>query len=111
MYRLWELFKDDWVARTAWDAFDVCQSLLADPLSTDADDVARRANVRNRVIAFNAVLAEVCAGYAKCRFDGNAVYNTDFTTSDVSHRDYFHPSLSGQAKLAQTTWNQSFWAG
>jgi hypothetical protein len=56
------------------------------------------------------VLGEVCARYAGCRFDGNAVFNFDFARSDVSTRDYFHPSLAGEAKLADVTWRASFWA-
>jgi len=28
--------------------------------------------------------------------------------SDVSTRDYFHPSLAGQAKLASVTWAATF---
>ena len=39
--------------------------------------------------------------YVTCRFDGNAVFNTAFARSDVTTRDYFHPSLAGQAKLAR----------
>jgi hypothetical protein len=31
-----------------------------------------------------------------------------FTTSDVSTRDYFHPSIAGQAKAAATAWASSF---
>jgi lysophospholipase L1-like esterase len=110
VYRLWQLFKDDWLARTAWATFDICQSMLAEPTSTDADDVARRARVRARIVDYNGVLADVCADYARCRFDGNAVFNYSFSTSDVSHRDYFHPSLSGEAKLAEVTWQVGFWA-
>ena len=53
-------------------------------------------------------LAQGCALYVHCRFDGNAVFNTAFTTSDVSTRDYFHPSLAGQTKLALVTWNAGY---
>jgi lysophospholipase L1-like esterase len=111
VYRLWQLFKDDWLARVAWATFDICQSLLADPTSIEADDVARRNNVRARIIAFNGVLADVCDDYARCKFDGNAVFNTAFSRSDVSHRDYFHPSITGEARLAEVTWQAGFWPG
>jgi lysophospholipase L1-like esterase len=109
IYRLWELFKDDFLARVAWATFDICQSMLANPTSTDQADVDRRLRVQQRNIAFNAVLADVCAQYARCRFDGKAVFNTAFTRSDVSKRDYFHPSLAGEAKLAAVTWQVGFW--
>jgi lysophospholipase L1-like esterase len=108
--RLWALFKDDFLARVAWATFDICQSMLANPLSTNQADVDRRERVRQRNIAFNTVLAEICAQYTRCKFDGNAVFNTAFTRSDVSHRDYFHPSIAGEAKLALVTWNAGFWA-
>jgi lysophospholipase L1-like esterase len=109
-YHLWELFKDNFLARTVWAAFGVCQSLLADPLSTDADDVARRNAVRQRNVDYNDVLRDTCALYIQCRFDGYAVFNTVFVASDITGRDYFHPSTSGQAKLASVTWAAGFFA-
>jgi lysophospholipase L1-like esterase len=108
VYRLWVILRDDLLARTAWRTFDICQSLLEDPRSTDADDAARRRAVRERNIAFNAVVDDVCSLYIHCRFDEGAVFNDPFTSDDVSRRDYFHPSLRGQARLAQVTWEASF---
>lgn len=108
-YRLWELFKDNFLARSVWAAFSVCQSLLANPLSNVAADVARRDAVRQRNIAFNDVLRDTCALYIQCLFDGYAVFNTVFMASDITGRDYFHPSTSGQAKLASVTWAAGYW--
>jgi hypothetical protein len=109
-YHLWQILKDNSSARAAWSAYDVCQSLLANPLSTDPSDVARRATVRQRNIDFNTVLAQACADYGpNCLFDANAVFNYPFATSDINTHDYFHPSLSGQATLASITWTASFW--
>jgi lysophospholipase L1-like esterase len=108
VYRLWFLLHDNLFARTAWRTLGICQSLLEDPRSTDADDVARRRAVRERNIAFNEVLDEVCALYVHCRFDEGAVFNDPFTSDDVSTRDYFHPSIRGQTRLAQVTWSASF---
>lgn len=107
--RLWELFKDDFFARFIWSVGGICQSLLANPTSTQAVDVARRAAVAQRNVDFNTQLAEVCAAYVRCRFDNNAVYNTNFVTSDVAG-DYFHPSVTGLAKLAAGTWDVGYWA-
>jgi PKD repeat protein len=107
VYQLWNLFKNDWWARFIWSTADICQSLLASPTSTQQVDVDRRAAVRQRNVDFNTQLAEVCAQYARCRIDNNASYNTTFTTSDVSG-DYFHPSVSGQAKLAAVSWAAGF---
>ncbi len=78
--------------------------MLANPTSTKRADVNRRAAVRQRNIDFNTQLAQVCATYTNCIFDNNAIFNTAFTTSDVSTIDYFHPSVAGQKKLANTAW-------
>jgi lysophospholipase L1-like esterase len=104
IYRLWALLKNNFWARATWSTAGICQSMLARPLSTAQADVERRQRVRQRNIDFNTELAQGCALYVHCRFDGNAVFNTAFTTSDVSTRDYFHPSLAGQTKLASVTW-------
>jgi PKD repeat protein len=104
VYNLWAVLKDNSSARSAWSAFNVCQSMLANPLSTAQADVDRRARVAQRDADFNGQLAAVCALYPRCRFDGNAVFNTSFAASDISTRDYFHPSIAGQAKLAAVSW-------
>ena len=108
VYRLWFVLKDNYWARLAWRAFGICQSMLANPRSTAQADLDRRARVRQREIDFNTQLAQVCAQYVHCRFDGNTVFNTAFTASDVSTRDYFHPSLAGQTKLARVSWSAGF---
>ena len=108
-YHLWELFHDDATAVFVWSAFGICQSLLANPQSTADTDVQRRAAVRQRNIDFNTQLATVCALYRQCRYDGEAVFGYSFTRADVSSRDYFHPSLTGQTDLASVTWSVSYW--
>jgi lysophospholipase L1-like esterase len=104
VYRLWEVYRTSVTAWLVWSSAGICQSLLANPWSYSSADVARRARVRQRNIEYNTQLAEVCAAYVTCRFDGNAVFNTAFVRSDVTTRDYFHPSLVGQAKLAAASW-------
>lgn len=106
--QLWELFRSSFSARTVWALGGICQSLLANPTSTTATDTARRAQVAQRNVDLNTALAEVCAQYAQCRWDGNAVYNVAFAKSDVAG-DYFHPSVSGLAKLSAVTWTAGFW--
>jgi lysophospholipase L1-like esterase len=108
VYRLWEVLHTNASARLVWTLGRICQSMLANPASTAPADVARRQRVRDRNIAYNTVLADVCARHVQCRFDANAVFNTAFVASDVSTRDYFHPSTSGQAKLAQVTWEAGY---
>ncbi len=121
-------------ALTRWSAFGVCQALLANPLSTAPADVQRRADFQAQVIAYNDVLADVCTPAKRCLYDGGAAYNTSFTRSDVSNvtnttglnafpfnvlpifgpgnanstADYFHPSLAGQAKIADVTWASTY---
>jgi lysophospholipase L1-like esterase len=109
VYQLWQLFKDDLVARSVWSLFGVCQSMLANPTSTDQADVDRRLRVRQRNIDFNAALQRVCAAYARCRFDGNAVFHGTLIQADITGRDYFHPSTAGQAKLAAISWAAGYW--
>jgi lysophospholipase L1-like esterase len=122
-------------ALTRWALLPVCQPLLANPLSTAQADLDRRAAFRDQVMDYNDALADVCAKFKRCRYDNNAVFNSDFTTADVatvtntgalsgfdlwdlipvsspvfagSTADYFHPSLLGQASLAGTSWNATF---
>jgi lysophospholipase L1-like esterase len=99
IYQLWKVLRNNESARFVWSVAKICQSMLA-PTNTPQD----RKQVVEREIAFNAILAEVCAQHTNCRSDGNAVYNYQFSASDVSRLDYFHPSLQGQAKLAEITW-------
>lgn len=94
-------------ATLVWEAFSICQSVLLRPTSTAAEDVARRDRVRQRVIEYNAVLAEVCAAYARCRYDGGAVFAGTLEAADVSTFDYFHLSARGQARLAEAAWAAS----
>ena len=45
IYNLWAIHKDNATARFIWALASICQSKLADPLSSDPADVQRRANV------------------------------------------------------------------
>lgn len=105
VYQLWQLYHPSSTARFVWSNAGICPSLLS-PARTEAG----RQLVRQRNIEFNAVLQQVCAAYARCLFDDNAVFNYDFTRDDVSKLDYFHPSLTGQARLARVSWTSSWWS-
>jgi lysophospholipase L1-like esterase len=111
IYRLWQVLHDNATARLVWRLTGFCKSMLARPGSTAPEDEARRQRVRERVIDYNTVLADVCALYVQCRFDGNAVFDYPFQPRHVSTRDYFHPSLEGQRVLAEVTWNAGPFAG
>lgn len=105
--RLWEVGKDSSGARTAWDTFNICQSMLENPTSTDQADVERRDRVRQRVIEYNGVLAQVCGAHPSCRYDGDTVFSFPFELSQVSGWDYFHPNEAGQQILAEQTFQAS----
>jgi lysophospholipase L1-like esterase len=109
IYRLWYIGKDSASARSAWSAFGICQSMLANPTSTAQADVDRRNRVRQRVVNFNTQLAQACAAYgANCLFDNNAVFNYQFVFSQVSGWDYFHPNATGQQVLASISYAAGF---
>lgn len=105
--RLLSILRNDRRAVAVWGAFDICQSALDRPQSDAPEDVARRARVRQRVIDYNAALAEVCARYQGCRYDGGAVFNGALEAADISPFDYFHLSARGQARLAEAAWAAS----
>jgi hypothetical protein len=62
--------------------------MLARPGSTAPEDEARRQRVRQRVIDYNAALAEVCELYVRCRFDGNP------SSTIGSNRGTFRPAIT-----------------
>ncbi len=114
-------------------ATGTCQALLLSPLSSATLEVDRRAAFRAQVIAYNEVLADVCGAVTqnRCKYDGGAGFNASFTTSDVANvtntgslgfpipvfgpgaipgstADYFHPSKTGQALIAELSWANTF---
>ncbi len=108
VYHLWEILHTNFYAVLTWTFGSICQSLLANPTSTSSADTARRLRVRQRTIDDNSAIAGVCAQFIHCRYDGGAAFALQFTTSEVSTRDYFHPSVTGQAKAASVTWAAGF---
>ncbi len=107
--RLWYVGHHDFWAVSAWNGYNICQSMLANPTSHSTTDEARRDRVRQRVVDFNNELALACSAYGPtCRFDGNATFNYPFVLSQVSGWDYFHPNRSGQATLASLTYAAGF---
>ena len=108
IYNLWAILHTDSSAVATWNTFSICQSMLVNPQSMAQADVDRRARVRQRVVDYNTQLAQVCAANILCHSDNGAVFNTPFLPSDVSTRDYFHPAIAGQTKLANTTYPAGF---
>jgi lysophospholipase L1-like esterase len=111
-----------------WDTLSVipCQSMVANPDSLSEADESRRQRVRERNMAYNQVLAEECAKVLRCRFDDFATFDFSsnranppggpllphtewaFVDADISTQDHFHPSISGQNKLAEVAWEASY---
>ncbi|PWI18635.1 hypothetical protein DI272_34230 [Streptomyces sp. Act143] len=98
--RLWSEGRTNPLGKQVWK-LGICPSMLGDADALDAAATERRDTVQQRVEAYNEVLREVCAKDKRCRFDGGAVYEYRFGTDQLSHWDWFHPSVNGQARLAE----------
>lgn len=103
--RLWATGRVSPVGRQVW-SLGVCGSMLADPQDLSPAAEERRARVRDRVVAYNRVLREVCAKDVRCRDDGGAVFGFRFEGGQLSPWDWFHPSRDGQARLAEIAYGR-----
>jgi lysophospholipase L1-like esterase len=106
VYKLWSVLHTNPSARFTWAVLGECRTML----SSSATE-AQRQVVLTQEKADNQALADICAAYAAqgCRWDGGAVFNTAFTSAQVSTVDYFHPNVSGQAVLAGVAWSSGPW--
>ncbi|MFF6874377.1 MULTISPECIES: SGNH/GDSL hydrolase family protein [unclassified Streptomyces] len=98
--RLWSQGRTSPMGKQVWK-MGICPSMLGDPDALDSAATLRRDTVQKRVEDYNKVLREVCAEDKRCRYDGGAVYDYRFGTAQLSRWDYFHPSVNGQARLAE----------
>jgi lysophospholipase L1-like esterase len=101
IYQLWSLLHTNRSAVSTWNSFSICQSMLRNPTSTTREDEERRLRVQAREVEFNGVLRSVCATFANCQYDADTGYNYRFEAGEVNTRDYFHPSVRGQATIAR----------
>jgi lysophospholipase L1-like esterase len=71
------------------------------------------------LVQYDAILKAACdeinargssAGRLRCTYNAALLADSDFTVKDLSTVDYFHPSLSGQAKMAADAWRADIWA-
>jgi len=106
---LWSINYLNYSARFTWSVLGICQSMLANPSVATGPDDARRNTVQAQVTAYNTVLQQACAITPKCRFD-STIAGIPFVAADISTRDYFHPSIAGQTKLANAAWTSPAWA-
>jgi lysophospholipase L1-like esterase len=130
IYWLWEAKRRDLLCSLLIWPFVPCQNLLYRPAndcgandsSQDPDTIrpddglncVRRKNFHKSIRDdYNEILARVVALYRTNGWLPN-IYYTDifdikFTSTDVNDSDCFHPSLNGQALLADETWCRSPW--
>ena len=73
---------------------------------------------KNYMGIYNGVLAKVCGelatdaastGELHCTWNQARLALDDFKLADLSTHDYFHPSLTGQAKMAAAAWAADVW--
>ncbi|MFD9754396.1 SGNH/GDSL hydrolase family protein [[Kitasatospora] papulosa] len=108
--RLWSTGRENPLGKQIWK-LGICRSMLGDADDMGAAAVARRDAVRERVVAYNEVLRDVCARDERCRYDGGAVFDYRFTGEQLSKWDWFHPGRDGQARLAEIAYRTVTAAG
>jgi len=108
IYRLWQLASPIKRARQIWKFFNVCQSMLADPLSTKPGAEGRRQKVLQREMDSDKQIAQECVLHANCVTDHGAVFKHQLSLSEIGTIDYFHPGLAGHAELAKVTCKAGF---
>jgi lysophospholipase L1-like esterase len=104
LFRVWQVAHTIPRAQTLWKLAGLCPSLLANPAGTAPADKLRRAFVALQIQKYNAVLAAVCRVHGGCRYDGGAVNRYQFSLSELSPYDYFHPNIAGHHALAELTY-------
>ncbi|MFJ9536802.1 SGNH/GDSL hydrolase family protein [Streptomyces sp. NPDC101225] len=103
--RLWSQGRTNPLGKQVWK-LGICPSMLSDADALDSAAMLRRDTVQKRVEAYNTALKEVCAKDVRCRFDDDAVYDYRFGTEQLSKWDWFHPSVNGQARLAEIAYRK-----
>ncbi|MEV4938952.1 SGNH/GDSL hydrolase family protein [Streptomyces zaomyceticus] len=105
LMHLWSTGRGSPTGLEVWK-LGICGSMLADAENLGAAAERRRAEVQDRVVAYNRVLSEVCAKDQRCRYDGGAVFGFRFDGGQLSPWDWFHPSRDGQARLAELAYRR-----
>jgi hypothetical protein len=110
----------------------ICPPLLANPTSMAEPDMTRRAAFFARIAAYNLIEAQVCSKTPRCQTDGGTLFGWQFGANDIatvtntggvnaspfdllpllnpdaipnSTGDYWHPTVQGQATIADLEWN------
>ena len=95
IYQLWNILHTNLLATATWKYFKICQSMLA---NTNTEEQRQQVAAQER--ADNDALARVCQAFRQCRWDNYAVYNTPFSTADVSTVLLLHPPGARSLPLA-----------
>jgi len=103
--RLWSLGRHNPAAKQVWK-LGICGSMLSKPDDLGKAAKKRRQHVYDRVAAYNTVLRRVCHEDPLCRYDGGEVFDYRFAVKHLSRLDFFHPSRTGQARLADVAYRQ-----
>jgi lysophospholipase L1-like esterase len=78
------------------------------------------AQADSMLAAYNSILYRVCdeieatdgpSDRLHCTHNEALLSERDFTIRDMSTVDYFHPSITGQARMAAAAWKAGYWAG
>lgn len=88
-----------------WDAVKTVPGAhAARSFCTPATTTSGRRALAKAIRVMNHELATACGRQPRCRYDGGAAFRIRWARSDVSSVDYFHPSISGQRKIADAVW-------
>jgi lysophospholipase L1-like esterase len=77
------------------------------------------AQANDYLTRYDAALKGACRGITAtdspsgklyCTYNATLLADTDFLIGDLSTVDYFHPSLSGQARMAADAWAADVWS-
>jgi lysophospholipase L1-like esterase len=110
--RLAEIYPDGSTAREVHRQYGICPVALGDDADRDA--------TRERIREYNRILVRLCEELTEsgldCRHDqagdpASSLFGAPFQEGEVSALDFFHPSIEGQARIAEETWPLTPWAG
>jgi lysophospholipase L1-like esterase len=76
----------------------------------DADGVLAQYNASLKGACDDIDSHEGTTGQLYCTYNAALLSESDFVLKDLSTVDYFHPSLTGQAKMAANAWQADVWA-
>jgi len=91
-----------------------CPPYLGDngPFSTaQANDYLSRYDAALEGACRDIAAVDSPSGKLYCTYNAALLAETDFRIADLSTVDYFHPSLSGQARMAADAWAADVWSG